>query len=135
MFSQKFTISTLDFQLLSSSTPGVIPSLHGHEGNKHFLLPLIGERYATSQSWGFLVCLRNQSDSWIMIWLCNNQCLETLLRCCHQNPLKKKKSNFTLNGALITVGSFSLLPIIYLQRIFLKRTILENSVWLWCLQK
>jgi hypothetical protein len=43
---------------------------------------------------------------------------------------QEKKSNFTLNGALITVGNLSLLPIIYLQRIFLKGTILVNSVQL-----
>lgn len=94
--------------------------------------PLIGVRYATTQSWGFLVRLRNKSDSWIRIWLCKAWCSGTLLRCCHPN---RKKSNFSLNGAVITVGNFSLLPIIYLQRIFLKGTILENSVWLWCLQK
>lgn len=99
MFSQKFTISMLDFHLLASSTPRVIPSLHGHEGNKRFLL-LIGVRYATSQSWGFLVCLRNQSDSWIMIWLCKNQCLGTLLRCCHQNRKKIKfYSEWSLNNS------------------------------------
>ena len=135
MFPLKFILDTLAVHPLSSSTPGWISSLHSHEGNDYFWLALIGVRYATVQSWEFLVCLRNKSDSWIMIGLYKTQCLRTLLRCCHQNRKKKKKSNFTLNGVVITVGNFSLLPIIYLQRIFLKGTILENSVPLWCLQK
>lgn len=81
---------TLAFHPLSSSTPGGISSLCSHEGNDYFWLPLIGMRYATVQSWEFLVCLRNKSDSWIMIGLCKNQCIRTLLRCCHQNRKKKK---------------------------------------------
>lgn len=133
MFPQKLISSTLDFHLLSPSpTPGVIPSLHGHQGHECFLLPLIGLRIAPSQCWGFLVCL------WKKIWLLNNDLAL-------QNPMpwnpaevlpsKQKKSKFSLNGVLITVGNFNLLPIIYLQRIFLKETIFENSVWLWCLKK
>lgn len=81
---------TLAFHPLSSSTPGGISSLCSHEGNDYFWLPLIGMRYATVQSWEFLVCLRNKSDSWIMIGLCKNQCIRTLLRCCRQNRKKKK---------------------------------------------
>ena len=97
---QKFIISTLAFHPLSSSTPVVIPSLHGHEGNECFLLPLIGVRHATAQSWEFLVCPRNKSDSWIIIWLCKSQCLGILLRCCHQNRKKVKfYSEWSLNNS------------------------------------
>lgn len=73
-----------------------------------------------------------------LIWLLNKDlALQSLMlwNPAEVLPSKQKKSNFSLNGVLITVGNFSLLPIIYLQRIFLKGTILENSVWLWCLRK
>lgn len=130
MLPHKTTRSALAIHLPSLSTPRVILALHGLEGNEASFF----------SNWRGIPPLRlktlgvpsKKPGSWVMMWLCKIKCCGTLLRYCHQN--RGGESNFTLNRALITVGNFSLLPIIYLQRIFLKGAIWENSVQLWCFQ-
>lgn len=125
IFPQKFISSTLDFHLPSSSpTSGVIPSLHGHEGHECSLL-LIGVRIATSQHWGFLVCLRKK------IWLLNNDlALQNPVPWNPAEVLPSKQKKIKIFSEWSLNNSWKLQPPAY--NLFTKNLFEGNDLWEFC---